>query len=408
MGRPESPPPKNLAFRAAWTTIRVDGDPESIAGLAILYARFPKTEPAAAAWRIQWREEDCRWGSAVGTEQRRCRLAHAALRPALTALLVTRILAESNPNGILFHANALVHGETGRLLLLLGESGGGKTTLSRTLLDCSGGFRLLCEDLLPFDTHGDSRPIARFWPYPRAATIRGGLGQEGRLPWTTLDGVDKEKTLWIPEGDARVRGPVETDEPVVVLLGRGDDEAGNNERGEGRPTPPIENPDPEMARDITWTTDLPPSAPARLREAGLPLETVELRAGSTRLRYDRALTVGERRREAATLETLDAVVLRMDRNRTEGLPPSEGISRSASILPPLRFPPAPHHRSLIASEGLLRLLGQRVRFEPDADGAAARMLFRLGPLFANARFHAVTPGGTPAETAELLTCLVRS
>src|SRR5690606_29907161 len=92
----------------------------------------------------------------------------------IAPMVLARMLCAANPALRILHGNAVRVG--GRLILLLGESGGGKSTLSSELLTSDPEAALVAEDWLLVDA--DLGVLHRF---PRAATVREADGSERRF-----------------------------------------------------------------------------------------------------------------------------------------------------------------------------------------------------------------------------------
>lgn len=146
------------AWAAAATSLR-----RYYGGLVGGAARFPDAEITLHNDSLQWRSTT---GSS-GRSRVTCPQAAAALVP----LLVTRLVLELRPSLMAVHGNALVHPDLGRQVLLVGESGGGKSTLSRLLVE-DQGWRPQAEDIIFLDRDAHTIP-----PYPRAASERTSQGR---------------------------------------------------------------------------------------------------------------------------------------------------------------------------------------------------------------------------------------
>lgn len=79
---------------------------------------------------------------------------------------------------LVFHSAALKHNQTGQVILIMGRSRCGKTTIAATALR-SGGYTYISEDCLGIDPHNFN-----VLPYPRALRYRGDRDYlEGLTNW---------------------------------------------------------------------------------------------------------------------------------------------------------------------------------------------------------------------------------
>lgn len=307
-------------------------------------------------WRLSWQGNECHIAG----------LTHPVvvpgphLIPAITTILLGKLLERSRPDFLFLHGNGLVHRQSGGVLLLLGASGSGKSTLSALLQE--GDWELLAEDLLIVD------PAERqVHPFPRAATVRGG--DEG-LAWAGLGEESEAKRLRPASGKVERAGSLEG--ARVVLLGSPTAAAGESSDG----------------KLCHWITTAPA---ALLRDLG------ELVAGPVAVIQGRdfpAVVTGplSAEQEAAfhgVLASHGALLLR-------------SVAAHKATAPRLRnFPERPILATLAAGEALPELPAHAIRFGGPRP-PAHRTLMTMARAFSQARFLRFASGGTPEQAAACL------
>ncbi|MEO8377033.1 MAG: hypothetical protein ABI579_05120 [Candidatus Sumerlaeota bacterium] len=152
--------PSAFKFSIAGVGFSVEGDDAILAAIAQLFDEFP-TPQGPPDWTLLWEGARCHY------DQRSVPLVIPDQRfaPSSTTILIGFLLRRTMPNAVFLHGNALVDGND-RVMILLGDSGAGKTTLSQEFLTRES-WELLAEDFLIID------PATRvLHSYPRAASIR--------------------------------------------------------------------------------------------------------------------------------------------------------------------------------------------------------------------------------------------
>ena len=286
-----------------------------------------------------------------------------------------RLLSQADPSLLFFHGNVLIDRITGLLVALLGNSGSGKTTLSLKLLK-SGRFTLLAEDVILIRP---DEKIPRVFPYPKASSIRIDPKSPEKTPSSTPSILwERGKTLRRLEDGEYSLDPQELDQARVFFLS-----SPSTKTSSGSSSSP--------QREYTWVTPINEDAVSLLRDKNLPLESVEPEdGGSIRLTYQRPLTRREREEETHLVEAQGGYILRVSHDRQEG---SEPVS----------FPASPQSARLTASDGLERLLANRVRYGFDtASSTQGPLVMRVARSFHASHFYDFTPGGTPDQSIAAL------
>jgi len=352
-----------LLFRVAGVTLRISGDEDLLAPLRVLYAAFPPGDdsPGASFWTIAWQGAECRWGR-TGEPPRLLRVAALEFRASATMILLGPILSEQRPDLLILHGNGLL-GPDGTLILLVGDSGAGKTTLSMELN--ARGYEPFAEDLLLIEDAG-----AWLLPFPRAAALRDG----GPADAPVLEGYGggrASKPLVAP--DAASPEPVTLAKARLVMLG---------------PAPVADA--PVGGGETAWATWTQVDGIDEVEAAGLPLAKWELNRQMAVLEFDRALAPEERVRLAAILEAHGGLILHTDL----GPPVATG---------PMERPPSPICTELASADAILACLRHLRRATAEAAARPPGEAFmRLARAFSQASCHRLVPGGTPAETIDLL------
>ncbi|MDK2971213.1 MAG: hypothetical protein PWP23_968 [Candidatus Sumerlaeota bacterium] len=348
-----------LAFEVAGCHVEVAADDDLLLRLRLLYEKFPPpASDAPARVRLRWDKNTC-CGTIAGTELPPTRVDDPARRAAVTGSLLARILTHLNPDFVILHGNALRSRQGKGVVLLVGDSGAGKTTLTRELADGdSSEWEPVAEDVLIIDPENQV-----LFPYPRALSIR----RENVFPH------DDEKEFHPHPGGAS--GPIHLGKARVFLLSA----------EVPSPTPPS-NFDEEF--EVVWVTHGTPVLRRALKDAGLPLVAFQRTDGIVRLEYMRLLDAREKRTQAGILDEHGAMIL------------ATGVTaRDHTARPPVR-PSRPRLRSLPAGEGVRHCLPHVVR--PSTDSAltpGGRYFLRLARSFQTAAFFLLVPGGSPRDSA---------
>ncbi len=362
----QHPTDPSLSIEIAGVTFRIEGPSAVIEPLRLLYARFaiPTGEPSPK-WTIRWAPDGCHYDP----DSSPLRCTSPALAPSHTSILIGFLLQRSLPGHLFLHGNALMAPDR-RALLLLGESGAGKTTLSLLLQDLPGGvYTLAAEDFLVID------PAARLLhPYPRAASIRHAEHGDATADWAGMGDDATFKSLAAP--GPCIDSPLSLAHGSVFLLDG------------SHPSAPAARP-ANGERCTLWASAASDGLMRALRACGLPFAHCTLARRLPGLVFSRALDAAEVQQAASLLFAHGSLPLGIT---------SDGEEDRA----PHSFAIRPDAAPLAGSEAIHRLLADRVRFGrgPEEDAAAAFM--RLCSAFQSCRFWQLTPGGTPHETVELL------
>ena len=347
--------PSALSIDIAGVGFRIEGPSAVMDPLRLLYASFGnpngRTSPQ---WTIRWSADGCHYEP--GSAPIHC--ATPALAPSHTSILIGFLLQRSLPGHLFLHGNALV-GPDRRAALLLGESGAGKTTLSRLLQELPGGvYTLAAEDFLMID------PAARvLHPYPRAASIRHGAHGDDSADWA---GMGDEATLKsLAAAGTCIDTPLSLEQGRVFLLG-----------GSERSVPPA--PTATDARCILWASAASDDLMRALRASGLPFEHCTLARRVPGLVFSRALDAGEVQLATSTLFTHGSLPLGITGAGDGGRAPHRFLSR-------------PEATPLAGSEAIHRLLADRVRFGRGAEEEAAVAFMRLCGALHSCRFCELRP-----------------
>lgn len=299
---------------------------------------------AAPAVCFSWNGLACRV-LREGATERTVAVRDPEFRVPATLALLAGELAALRPDLTILHANA-VDGPAGAVVLA-GESGAGKTTLAMELAKADG-WRYVAEDWVLLDADG-----GRILPFPRALNVRDGAGGEA-----VVEHPD-------PRG-----GTASLERATVAIL----NVSANDFRC-------------EAAGETWWMTSATDALRARLLAVGGQIEDDGL---LVRASFAASLP-GEARGELlAACERDGALVVQTAR----------GVARRRASRPTQR-PSAPDLRAIEASYALQVLIPQVIRPAGSSLGGTA-LLIRLARAFANGRFVALIPGGTPARTARAL------
>jgi hypothetical protein len=351
---------QTFAFEALGLAVEVSGTLELVEAVSALYGSFPRPNAGSTALRLSWAGGDLTcWREGRSTPV--LRDIPPPFRPAATTIVVGQLLTSDRPDTLFLHANA-VASPTGRVILLAGDSGLGKSTLSRAILDAGGA--LIAEDLAPL---GVDPPCVH--AFPRAALDR--TGSPAGAKWKGFGAGSEEKSLRrVVESPHTIR-PL--DGASLVLL-----ESGHAPAGDAPPGP-----------WTSWVTPPPTDFGDRLRAHGLPLVAVgPCVGGMAEVSYHRRLTSIELHSESETAHAAGVLILARE---------------PRDLLPagPIPRPPQPILAELTPSQAIPKLLPLLRR--PDPDPLSPGSLFlALARLTAGLCCWTLTPGGTPGETVACL------
>lgn len=376
-----------ITIQVADLSIRLEGDESFLETCRILYGAFPCPLVDVTAYFICWSECRCEWGK-EDAWVREIRVSNPARRPAITALLIGRILAAADASLILLHGNALHNPSTNRLLLLSGASGVGKSTLSHHLLQESDQWTLAAEDLILLHTQGRGA----FYPFPRASTFRHKDLPDKAMAWKGLGSRAEGKTLRPFDSRTSPGGKMELHRVDVVILSREleGDSVNEHRIAEETITATVRGESEEA-----WISSAEKPFLDALRAESLPVEALDCFHEENRLLFHRPLTTAERAVFARLLEQFGVLLFRY------------GKAKCGKVADaPPAFPPEPSGRRLPATEGLQRFWRQRVVFTPDAAASTVPEFFRLARTLSNAAYYEFAPGGSPEHSARVLHTLL--
>ncbi len=360
-----------FAFQVGGIAFLLEGDSELLRTFEFLYGKFDKPNNPNLSCTLCWSERVCTWRAGDQPAQT-VKVQNSKFRVSATTSLIARLLTNFIPNSLIFHGNALLHQPSGRLLLLMGDSGAGKTTLTLKTLEYGSDWTAFAEDVLLIDF--DQQTL---YPFPRAFSVRTG----NHLPHDVYLGEifsSDEIKRWRPH-PGEVRGPASLEGATVALLSRSLDSSDF--------TPPPNAPKGE----VTWVTSAGEESLDRLRQAGLPLVACSASMGLDRLVYARRLESEERLVQARILEFGGGMIL-----QTETLAQAE-----APAAPPR--PGEPHLEPLVLSTGIQRSLRLMVRPTMEfASQPAGRLFMDASRAFQSTTFIRFVPGGTPEQSAKAL------
>lgn len=340
-----------VRFSLFGTKFQVSGDLQLIAELSSYYRPFLADDHGAMPLRIDWRDGACFTDLLPAP----VRLHDARLRGAVTTLLVTRALQAAHRDWLVLHGSAIE--TTDGILLLVGASGSGKTTIARALLDHDPHARLIAEDLLFIDA--DSGVVM---PFPRPAIIKDAAGGGG-MEWVSLGG-----------GTSRTLEHWQVTRPDAASLS-------------GARLLLLQSAAPSVPGSGAWRLWVS-ALPHQIEDLGLPASlaaVLSLDAADGAFPSIRMTREPAAEELAAVVEALEArgcLVLRAGPGQHPGSP---------------TFPDSPAMAPMPIGELLSDLLRHLVRHGSGAMSAGERFL-RLGRVFSGTSGWRVTPGGTVGET----------
>lgn len=342
--------------------------------LDALFRSFPEHKPGSSvSVFISWDDDRCRWevpGIAAGAFRAR----GEATQLAGTLIVLQHALQVATPGLLIVHGNAIVDADRSGPILIVGESGAGKTTLTRLMLRNAAQTRAsLAEDLLLIDPREST-----LHSYPRAFLLREEDAHE-RVDASALR-TPGGKIVSPHPGYAA--GSIDASEATVVLL--------RHRQEKDAPTAPRAG---DRRHSVVWVTHSDASLADALHEHGLPAPLSNECEGQVRLDFDRVLEADARKTLLELLERHESLVLHSawDRRTTTG---DEAVTAR---------PQRPDGGAIAPEQGLMELLAHTVRSNPHAGSAGGGALFmQLARCFSRARFVAFTPGGTPEQSVRAL------
>jgi GTPase SAR1 family protein len=357
--------------------IRIDGDP----GAMVLLRHLPPSSDSSAAPDIHIHAEFPR---VIDLISRRFLLA--ANRGDLAALTVSLLLERASAlldDLYIFHGNSIADIAFDRPVLLIGNSGVGKTTITRELTK-SDRFVVQAEDNLLVRT-----TAAKLHPYPRAASLRRSEGEVAALPpWPALGGRQTDKVI---APHVRYSRSVLSLRSATVLLLTGEpieDQAPSQDVHESkRETFLLSSMQSQLADEIQVQFPSAMISEATAYPAPLPL-----------LVFEAGIQGAERHRLFELLARHGAMVIHSffgDRPRN--------VHRTPRPSHPIIAPVRPF-------DALRHMMTHEIQFAaPDIPPRdVTQAIMQLARAFQSASFHNVVPGGTPAETAAAITALLDS
>lgn len=347
-----------LAFQVVDSNVEFAADDDLLHRLRALYEKFPPpTARPRSAFRFEWHGNECRTRLGEGAE-RITRVDHPAHRGTVAGSLLAQGLTTTYPDFSILHGNALRSRVGTGVVLLVGASGTGKTTLTRQLAQESADWEPVAEDVLIIDP--DNQLLH---PYPRALSIRSDTN--GPHP--------PEKDLH--PHPATVLDPVFLAKARVFIL-----------CAELPSSTPSSSFNEQV--EVVWLTHDSPGIREELRHARLPLAGVHNEDGMTRLDYMRLLDPKEKRLQAEIFERHGAMILA-----------TGGHAREVAVRPAKR-PARPRVIPLPSGDGVRHCMPHVVR--PTLEAAltpGGRHFIRLAKALQTAAFSLLIPGGSPRDTA---------
>lgn len=356
----------------------IEGDRSVIEALRVYYCGLSDESGAAVDFEARWNGLTCVWGPSDGAKAM-ARVLDMRVRPTLTVFLAMRMLSEGDPSLTLFHGAAIFWREHNRILLLFGHSHSGKTTLSRLLTDDDPGAVVLADDELLLNLSSAVELV----PLPRASAVRDPGTEGAIMPWATFTGEHGGKTLVPGVGGETPSAAQPLVRPHVLILSRD----GEPDTGDSSPE----------AHSRFWATFADAATDKALLDEGLPFDRSERIGSCHRLDFSRVLSHKESLRAIDRIEERGGVVVSA-RNQ---------LGAGGAATP--AFASAPKAVDLSPHEGVRQMLSYRLRYSLRGDPSTpGEQFFSLSRGLADARFHAVTPGGTPEQSVHTITEMLRS
>jgi len=366
---------RSTAFEVAGIHLQFNGESSDIETLERLFWKFPtprRLRPEVAVVldcnRCSWRME---------TSAGSIRLLDPNARTAAATMLLARLLSEARPDLVVLHGNGLRHPD-GHPILILGDSGAGKTTLTRQLLASPFDYSQIAEDVLILDPAS-----ALLHPFPRALAIRTPQTPKGAKSATfgfadeTRQGRPLEEFSATPE-------PTPLSNSSVFLLGFAP-------QASDTPTSNATAPSGECAW-ISWADE---ETAATLRQAGLPASDLRIGPSVAEIHYSRVLTNEERALQHRLFEQLEILHLHSQ-------PIQNPVEPEAPLSHPQR-PESPKCESLTPGDGVRCCLSHLRRVTgAQSRGEASRVFIHMAKALSSAKFYRFIPGGTPEQSAALL------
>lgn len=340
----------SIAFAIAGVGFTVTGPSSLVSHLETLFAAFPKATKSPH-WSLRWEGVRCSYDPAAAP----ITIPSPDFAPSCTTVLIGYLLRRSLTAAIFLHGNAVID-RNDRVLILLGESGAGKTTLSQQFLS-RVGCRLLAEDFLIID------PVMRLLhPYPRAASIRAEHQSREKEHRPVVDFCGEARSL---------------ENSLVVILQCGREQTSAS-----------------SSRMSLWLSSIPAGIDSLMQSAGI--ESFEVNRGAPFPCVTFIAGVGGR------MDALGESLL-----RAGALPLGTAAPDADSKHTPRVFPEEPSGHRMSMADALAAITAHQVRFG-SRDESPARNILNLARAFSDASCALVTPGGTPARTVDLVEKLLRS
>jgi len=299
-------------------------------------------------------------------------------------MLLARLLSEVRPDFVVLHGNGL-KGPDGRGVLLLGDSGAGKTTLTRTLLASGFGMTQVAEDVLVVDPEA-----GLLHPFPRALAIRTGEetpAEEATFGFTEEARGGRPLEEFSADGEA-----LDLAGSCVFLLGfpGGGAAIGETTR------------QASARGERAWLSWADGGTLEAMKRAGLPVSALRIGKSVAVVDYDRGLDNSERALQHRVLEELQILHL----HSAPRVASSGGLENPVEPMRGAgerRRPEAPQCEALGPGDGVRGCLAHLRRVEGvGSKGEASRVFLRLARGLSSSRFFRLVPGGSPQETAGLL------
>jgi hypothetical protein len=371
------------AFEVAGVHLHFTGEPSDIEILKRLFEKFPPPRGQRPDVSVALDCKRCSWKTKHSSGS--IRLLDPRAATAAATMLLARLLSEVRPEFVILHGNGLRHPD-GHPLLIMGDSGAGKTTLTRQLLQAEFGCSQIAEDVLVLD------PVdSVLHPFPRALAIRTAEDTPGAE--ATFGFADETRQGRPLEAFAAEAMATPLRDASVFLLARAADEP----RGETR----VQETGPARG-ERAWVSWADEQTKPALESAGLPVTRLEIGSSVAIIDYGRALTNEERALQHRLFETLEIMHL-----HSAPLPASRGWAENpvepAAPAGTYRRPESPMCELMEPGEGIRGCLAHLRRVTGvQSPGEASRVFLRLAKALSSARFHRLVPGGTPHQTAILL------